>query len=48
LRFQPIDAVGFVRPGAEIRVGVALPVADVREALGFFELALAFAEAAKH
>src|SRR2546425_667505 len=43
LRLQPKDAIGFIRPGEAIRLGVVLPVADVREALGLFEFALAVA-----
>src|SRR5712692_964532 len=48
LRLQPKDAVGFIRPGDGIRIGVALPVADMRDALGLFQFALAFAQVAKH
>src|SRR6266480_4707520 len=35
-RPQPKDAVGFVRPGVAICREIALPVADVRDALGLF------------
>ena len=48
LRRQPKDAVGFVRPSDAISLGVTLPVADVREALSLFQIALACAQVAKH
>ena len=38
LRLQSKDAIGLVRPGEAIRLEVALPVADVREALGLLSL----------
>ena len=40
-RRQPKDAVGFVGPGDAICVEVTFPVADMRDALSFFELSLA-------
>ena len=48
MRLQPKDAIGFVRPCNKIGIGVALPVANVREALSLFQLALAFAQVAKN
>src|SRR5262249_32296203 len=48
LRLQPKDAIGFVRPDEAIRLGVVLPVADVREALSLFQFALAVAQGAQH
>ncbi len=40
-RRQPKDAVGFVGQGDAICVEVTFPVADMRDALSFFELGLA-------
>src|SRR5262249_37716440 len=48
LRAQPEDAVHLVGPGDDVRNVVALPVADMREALGFGQAALALAQAAQH
>ena len=48
LRPQPKDPVGFVRPGVAVGSEIALPVADVRDALGLLQSALAFAQVPKH
>ena len=45
LRSQLKDAVGFVRPSDAIRVEVMFPVANMRDALSFFEPGLAATQA---
>jgi hypothetical protein len=44
---QPKDPVGFRRPSQELRLEVAIPIADVGEALGFFQFRLALSQSAK-
>src|SRR5262245_31898070 len=48
LRGQTKDAVCFVGPQGDVRLDVALPVADVRETLRVFQPALAVAYTTKH
>ena len=46
-RYQPEDPAGFVRPGDAVRLQIAFPVAEVRDALGFFQSGLALAQITK-
>src|SRR4051794_11882922 len=48
VRRQAEDAVALLRPVDEPGADVALPVADTRNTLGLFQLALAFSQVAKH
>src|SRR5215469_9946969 len=47
-RLESKDPIAFVRPGDENGICITLPVTDMREMLGVFQLSLAFAQVAKY